>query len=128
MSADVGDLPVEVVVNRQFKEIRREFKDEFQENRKELRELTKLTHENALSIKELVGALSESSLESRYTRNDVKGLADRFEVFAKETDARIELVEAAAVEKKSNQKLIVTIYSAILAGVFTTIGWLISKI
>jgi predicted nuclease with TOPRIM domain len=127
MSENIRDLPTEAIVSKQFKEIRQEFKEEFKENRQEIRELTKLTHENALSIKELVGALSESSLESRYTRNDVKGLADRFDKFADETDDRVEILEVASAEKKANQKLIIAIYSAILASIFTFGGWLFGK-
>lgn len=127
MSENINDFPIEAIVNRQFKEIRLEFKEEFKENRAEIRELTKLSHENALSIKELVGALSESSLESRYTRNDVKGLAERFDKFADETDEKIELLEVANAEKKANQKLIITIYTTILASIFTFAGWLFGK-
>lgn len=96
---------------------------QFQQVRDELKELSNMQRANVLSIKDLVSALSESSLEHRQTRKDFERLEKRQD----DQDDDIEILKAAVLEKKANQKIIITIYSTILASFFTFIGWVFGK-
>ena len=131
MSENIKPLEVEAIVHRQFESIRKEFKQEFKEGfaetNRQILELTNVSHENALSIKELVGAISESSLESRYTRDDVEKLSDKFDEYVKANDAKVEILVTDSSKKKANQWLIITIGAAILSGMMAFAGWLIGK-
>lgn len=131
MNGNTSALEVEAIVLKQFEVMRSEVRGEFKEGFKEINlkmiDLTNVSHENALSIKELVGALSESSLESRYTREDVERLEKEFREYKKENDNEVETLKVESSKKKANQWLIITMYSAILAGMFTFFGWLFGK-
>lgn len=122
MSANANTLTAESLLARQDAQSARQ-DQQFSEIRQELRDLTKITKENALMHKDLLVVLNESSMESRHTRKDL----ERIEVRVKDLEDGQELHGAQLTEKKANQKLIVLIYSTILAGMFTFFGWLFGK-
>lgn len=119
MSENVRELTVPLLIERQDKQ--------FKEIRDEMKSLVSATHENALSIKELVGALSESSVESRHTRSDVLKLEDKFNDYVKTNDEEVDTLKTKIEEKRSAQKLLLTIGGAILSSIFAISGWLFGK-
>jgi tyrosyl-tRNA synthetase len=131
MSENIKPLEVEAIVHRQFESIRKEFKEQFKEGFAEtnlqIKDLTSVSHENALSIKELVGAISESSLESRYTREDVEKLSIKLDGYMKTNDAKIEILTTESNKKKANQWLIITIGGAILSALGAISGFIFGK-
>lgn len=107
---------------------------QFSEVRKEIRDLAAISKENALGMKDLMIVLTESATESRHTRNDVVRLQDRLTLHERESreknaeqDEAIDANTISINEKKANQRLILTVYSAILSGMFAFFGWMIGK-
>jgi len=126
MNASVNEVSVESLLERQDKQAERQ-DIQFQEVRSEIKEL-------ASSMKDLVNALTRQSSESRHTRSDVDRLestvkdnTERLEQRLKDIEDEQDVQGELLREKKSNQKLIIVIYSTILASLFTMIGWLIGK-
>lgn len=127
------EISVPELIRRQDKQL--------DEIRSELKDVAKITHENALQVKnlaevtqknaqgmnELVVVLTESSVESKHTRADVIKLEQKFEQYKKTADAERETLKDSINEKKSNQKLIIILYTAIVSSIMTAAGWIIGR-
>lgn len=126
MNASVNEVSVESLLERQDKQAERQDM-QFQEVRSEIKEL-------ASSMKDLVNALTKQSSESRHTRSDVDRLEanvkadnERLEQRLKDIEDEQDVQGELLREKRANQKLIITIYTTILASIFTFAGWLFGK-
>ncbi len=123
MSGAESGLTTEELLLKRQDDLAKRQDAQFSEIKSELKELAGITKGNALDMRDLISALKESSIESRHTREHVDSLEAKVKEIEIEQDAQGNLLR----EKRSNQKLILTIYSTILAAIFTFFGWLFGK-
>ena len=122
MTGSTNELTTGMLLERQDEQAARQER-QLTEIRSEIRELAKLSKENAVEMKELIGVLRESEVESRHTRIEVEEIKER----VKDCEDDQEEVKSLLLKKTTNQKLIITICGTILASMFTFFGWMIGK-